>query len=125
MDDAIVQALITDRLIDITTIGSKTGQPHRIEIGFHYLDGEVFIAGTPGPRSWLANLIANPEFTFHLKGSLQADLPARATPIFVEGKRREIFTMIAERRRGSAPMDVEAWVVGSPLVQVEFPASVR
>ena len=120
MDDAIVKGLSTDRLIDRPTIGRTTGQPHRIEIGFHYLDGEVFIAGTPGPRSWLANLIANPEFTLHLKGSLQADLPARATPIFVEGKRREIFTMIAERGRTRAPIDVEAWVAGSALVQVEF-----
>jgi hypothetical protein len=65
-----------------------------VEIGFSYLDGEVFIARTPGPRSWLANLIASPEFTFHLNGSIQADLPARATSIFAEDKRWEIFTII-------------------------------
>ena len=120
MDESIVQALNKDRLIDITTIGRKTGQPHRIEIGFHYLAGEVFIAGTPGPRSWLANLIASPEFTFHVKGSIQADLPAKATQINVESKRREIFTMISERGRTRAPIDIEAWVAGSALVQVEF-----
>jgi hypothetical protein len=51
MDEAIVQALNKDRLIDITTIGRKTGQPHRIEIGFHYLAEQVFIAGIPDPRS--------------------------------------------------------------------------
>ena len=123
MDEAIVQALNNDRLIDITTIGRKSGQPHRIEIGFHYLAGEVFIAGTPGPRSWLANLIASPEFTFHLKGSIHADLPAKAAHIIVESKRREIFTMISERGRTRAPIDVEDWVEGSPLVQVEFLAS--
>jgi hypothetical protein len=33
MDDAVLQALNTDRLIDITTIGRTTGQSHRIEIG--------------------------------------------------------------------------------------------
>ena len=29
-------------------------------------------------RDWHANLLATPQFTFHLKESLQADLAARA-----------------------------------------------
>ena len=56
MDDTIRKALDTDRLVDITTIGRKTGQPHRIEIGFHWIEDDLFICGTPGPRGWLANL---------------------------------------------------------------------
>jgi F420H(2)-dependent quinone reductase len=45
-----------DRVIDITTTGRKTGEPRRIEIWFHRLDGRYFITGAPGrPRDWYAN----------------------------------------------------------------------
>ena len=123
MNEAIAQALHKDKVIDITTTGRKSGQPRRIEIWFHFLDNELLISGLPGPRDWLANLIANPQFTFHLKESVQMDIPATATPITGESKRREVFTRIAERRTDGRAMDVEAWVEGSPLVQVELHAT--
>lgn len=69
MDEAIKQALDQDRTIDITTTGRKTGQLRHTEIWFHNLDGELYITGTPGRRDWYANLLGDPEFTFHLKES--------------------------------------------------------
>ena len=81
MDEAVRQALERDRTIDITTTGRNTGQPRRKEIWFHNIEGRLYITGTPGSRDWYANLVANPQFTFHLKQSAQADLAARATPI--------------------------------------------
>ncbi len=122
MNEAIAQALEKDRLIDITTTGRKSGRPHRVEIGFHVLDDGLFIAGIPGRRDWLANLAANPQFTFHLKESVQMDIPATATLITVESKRREVFAKLAEQRQGGRPMDVDAWVEDSPLIQVELHA---
>ena len=122
MNEAIVQALEKDRLIDITTTGRKSGRPHRVEIGFHVLDDGLFIAGIPGRRDWLANLAANPQFSFHLKESVQMDIPATATLITAESKRREVFAKLAERRQGERPMDVDAWVEDSPLIQVELHA---
>ena len=122
MNEAIAQALEKDRLIDITTTGRKSGRPHRVEIGFHVLDDGLFIAGIPGRRDWLANLAANPQFTFHLKESVQMDIPATATLITVESKRREVFAKLAEQRPGGRPMDVDAWVEDSPLIQVELHA---
>ena len=122
MNEAIAQALEKDRLIDITTTGRKSGRPHRVEIGFHVLDDGLFIAGIPGRRDWLANLAANPQFTFHLKESVQMDIPATATLITAESKRREVFAKLAERRQGERPMDVDAWVEDSPLIQVELHA---
>ena len=59
---ALLKALQDDRLIDITTTGRKSGEPHRIEIGFHFVDGHVYITGRPGLRGWYANLLANPDF---------------------------------------------------------------
>ena len=120
MDDAVRKALEVDLVIDITTAGRKTGRPRRKEIWFHNLDGELYITGTPGQRDWYANLLAVPEFTFHLKTSARADLPARATPIVDVARRLEIFGKIQKRIASRLEMDVDAWVKGSPLVQVEI-----
>ena len=118
MDERIKQALKQDRTIDITTTGRKSGEPRRIEIWFHNLNGRLYITGSPGRRSWYANLVANPEFTFHLKESAQADLPARARPITAEAERREVMGRIT-RNVGRAG-DLETWVRESPLVEVDL-----
>jgi deazaflavin-dependent oxidoreductase (nitroreductase family) len=118
MDERVIHALERDRTIDITTQGRKTGQPRRTEIWFHNIDGHLYITGTPGPRDWYANLLAHPEFTFHLKQSVKADLPARATPILETARRRVIIARIHRKLGGYR--DLEAWVEGSPLVAVEL-----
>ena len=100
-------------VIDITTRGRNTGQPRRIEIRFHHIEGQVYITGRPPRRrDWYANLLAHPEFTFHLKESLQADLPARATPILDQARRRAIIAAIHQKR--GTYQDVEAWVEHGP-----------
>jgi hypothetical protein len=114
MNEQVKQALERDRTIDITTIGRKTGLLRRIEIWFHNLEGCLYITGLPGSRDWYANLVANPAFTFHLKESVQADLPARATPIVDEAQRRDILARIIGNLGGQR--DFEAWVQDSPLV---------
>ena len=118
MDEQVKQALERDRTIDITTIGRKTGSPRRIEIWFHNLEGCLYLTGLPGSRDWYANLVANPVFTFHLKESVQADLPARATPIVDEAQRRDILARITRNLGGQR--DLEAWVKDSPLVEVKL-----
>ncbi|HEY3291379.1 MAG TPA: nitroreductase/quinone reductase family protein [Anaerolineae bacterium] len=116
MDEKVVHALQHDQVIDITTTGRKTGELRRIEIWFHNVDGRLFITGTPGKRSWFANLAAHPGFTFHLKQSVQADLPARARVIAAEPERRAIMTRILAKL--NRPADLEEWVSHSPLVEV-------
>ena len=116
MEESIQRALVRDRTIDITTTGRKSGQLRRTEIWFHYLDGNLYITGTPGRRDWYANLVAHTAFTFHLKQTVQADLPARATPIVEPAQPREILARIHQSLGGER--DLEAWVAGSPLVQV-------
>ena len=116
MDSEIQNALETDRVIDITTIGRKTGQERRIEIWFHYVDGEVYITGLPGTRSWYANMKANPSFTFHLKESITADIPATARPVTDEDERREVLNKILHNIDRVSQLD--KWVAQSPLVHV-------
>ncbi len=74
------------------------------------------MTGTPGRRGWYANLLREPEFTFHLKGSAQVDLHARATAIVDVQLRRDILSLILEKL--GAPQDLETWVANSPLVEV-------
>jgi deazaflavin-dependent oxidoreductase (nitroreductase family) len=125
MSDETATALAQDRIIDITTIGRKTGEPRRIEIWFHRVDGRYYITGTPGrPRDWYANLVANPGFTFHLKESATADLPATARPVTDPAEREKVLAGLLAllgdftRKPGQEP---EVWVASSPLVEVTFP----
>jgi deazaflavin-dependent oxidoreductase (nitroreductase family) len=118
MDDRTRTALETDRTIDITTIGRRSGEPHRVEIWFHRVGGSIYITGSPGERDWYANLLAEPWFTFHLKDSVRADLKALAEPITDPDERRRILAEIRPRVGASAPL--EEWLARSPLVRVEF-----
>jgi deazaflavin-dependent oxidoreductase (nitroreductase family) len=118
MDDRIQRALSRGHLIDITTTGRKSGKLRRIEITFHNFDGRIYISGMPGRRrSWLANLEAQPEFTFHLKGAVSADLPARARVITDAPERRAVLAKVAEAWRRD---DVDVMVDTSPLIEVEI-----
>src|ERR1035437_77429 len=95
MDDSSHQALMRGGLIDITTTGRTSGQPRRVEIAFHSIGGCIYISGMPNAnrrRSWLANLEADPRFTFHLKHGVSADLPATARVIIDEAERRAVLT---------------------------------
>jgi deazaflavin-dependent oxidoreductase (nitroreductase family) len=115
--EAIETALERGHTIDITTKGRRSGEPRRVEIVFHNIDGRIYISGTPFPRKrrWLANLEADPHLTFHLKGKTRADLPATARVIDTEAERREILPHIA---RNWGRTDVEKMVRESPLIEV-------
>ena len=118
MDAEIERALKTDGMIDITTVGKKTGKPHKIEIAFHNFDGLLYISGSPGKRDWYANLVANPQFTFHLKQSTQADIPAKAIPITDEAARRQVLSKVVAKWGKQA--ELEAFIQSSPLVEVQL-----
>jgi hypothetical protein len=120
MDDAIRSALGVDELIDITTAGRSSGQPRRIEIWFHYIEDEVYLSSMPGKRSWNANLLANPDFTFHFKQGLVRDVAARATPVTDPATKRDVFAKMKDAESRMSHMDIDVWVVESPLVLVEF-----
>jgi deazaflavin-dependent oxidoreductase (nitroreductase family) len=116
-DDAIRRALARGHTIDITTTGRRSGQPRRKEIVFHTIDGRLYISGSPRPtkRDWLRNLEADPRLTFHLKGDVQADLPATARVITDQAERRAILPHIA---RAWGRDDLEDMVRDSPLIEV-------
>lgn len=121
---------IEDRTIDITTTGRRSGLPRRIEIVFFRLDDAIYLSGIPAdrPRDWLVNLAAGPEFTFHLKRDVVADLPATAEVVVDPAERRRILSVFVDeynRRRAAdspwPPGVLDEWVAHSPLVSVTFP----
>ena len=118
MEQQVKDALRNDRIIDITTTGRKSGKPVRKEMWFHNVDDVIYITGTPGRRDWYANMLATPEFGFHLKQSATADLQARAHPITDGGEKRAVFQTVLARLDRQDQLD--QWVAGSPLVRVEF-----
>jgi deazaflavin-dependent oxidoreductase (nitroreductase family) len=119
IDDRIRRALSRGHTVDITTTGRQSGRPRRIEVVFHNIDGRLYISGMPRRerRSWLANLDADPTMTFHLKGAVKADLPARARIIPDPLERQAILRRIAQAWRRT---DVDTMVRWSPLIEVEI-----
>ena len=116
LDQPIRDALDRGGRIDITTKGRKTGEPHRIEIVFHNVGGRLYISGMPGfKRSYIANLAADPHFTFHLKDGVSADLAATARIITDEAERRAVLIPIAHSWKRD---DVDVMVESSPLFEV-------
>jgi deazaflavin-dependent oxidoreductase (nitroreductase family) len=120
LDPHVQRALARPHRIDITTIGRRSGQPRRIELVFHVIDGDIVLSGMPGRRDWYANLVADPNMTFHLTGPVKADLPAVARPITEPEERRRV--MEAVTRNWQAEDRLETFYRHSPLVEVTFPA---
>lgn len=119
MNDQITASLARGHTIDITTTGRRTGLPRRVEIVFHNIDGRLIITGSPRSdrkRAWLLNLETDPNLTFHLKGSVKADLPATAREITEPVERRAIAEwVVANAWRNQ---DAEAMTAYSPMIEV-------
>jgi deazaflavin-dependent oxidoreductase (nitroreductase family) len=119
-DDRVQQALARPmNVVDITTTGRKSGEPRRLEIVLHNIQGRLYISGQPKKerRGWLRNLEAQPSFTLHLKQGVQADLPAKAREITQPAERRKVLEGVAGHWQRT---DVDTMVEYSPLIEVEL-----
>jgi hypothetical protein len=123
------EALRTDRLIDIVTVGARTGSRRVTEIWFTNIGGRIIICGTPsadgglGPRkrrSWLANLKANPHFEFCLKESVVRVLPAKASEVTDPDDRRRIMSAPETQWYRDQGFTLQELVDHSPIVEVTF-----
>ena len=129
MNEEIKQALEKDLTIDIVVTGAKTGLPRRTEIWFMNINGRIIICGTPKadgrqgnytPRDWMANLKANPEFTFCLKESVNAELKARAVEVVDVEDRRYLMSAPETQWYRSQVDSIDDLVSYSPIVEVFF-----
>ncbi len=118
-----------ERIIDITTTGRRTGRARRIEIFFFRARGATYLCSGAGgaATSWHANLLTEPDFTFHLKNGIRADVPARATPVTDQAERRAVLEEIVEDLNQPhdpgtiRPTRIEDWS-RSRLMRISFPA---
>ena len=122
MDTTTRDALARGGVVDITTVGAKSGADRRIEIVFHQFDGKYYITGKPGfKRDWLANMIANPQITVHLKDGVTADVPAEAHEITDGDQRATVLYRILTESWDNEPAKAEhilpRWVDEAPLVE--------
>ncbi|GAB4084840.1 hypothetical protein GCM10028784_14700 [Myceligenerans cantabricum] len=121
-------ATTRQRLVDITTTGRRTGLPRRIEIFFYHVAGRTYLcSGTVISPSWYVNLVANPEFTFHLKHGVRADLRATARPVTdVQERHAVLGEMVEDLNQPSnpgtlaQPVRLEDWERQCKLVEVTF-----
>src|SRR6187551_3328556 len=118
MNETIAASLAHGHTIDITTTGRRTGQPRRIEIVFHNIDGRIYITGSPSRRTrgWIHNLEADPHLTFHLKRTIRADLPATARVITDPAERYGLAEWVVANAWTN--QDVEAMARFSPFIEV-------
>ena len=119
-DPGVTEALANDLVIDITTMGRSSGEAKRIEIWFHNVDDRYYITGRPGPRSWYANVLANPAIVFHLKESTEADLEGTARAVTDADEKRSVFLSAKKLSEYINEGNVQEWVDGSPLIEVVF-----
>ena len=116
-DRDIIATLGKGGVFDITTTGRKSGEPRRLEIVYHVIDGRLYLSGIPMPtrRSWLANLDADPALTLHLRKPLPSAVAATVRIIESEAERRAVLPHVA---RNWGRDDIELMVRQSPLVEV-------
>jgi deazaflavin-dependent oxidoreductase (nitroreductase family) len=119
--DEVIASLGKGGVFDISTTGRKSGEARRLEIGFHVIDGRLYISGMPMPRrrAWLANLDSDAKFTLHLRKPAPRDVTATARIIDTEAERRSVMPHIA---RNWGRKDIDTMVRQSPLIEVEIGA---
>lgn len=122
-DNGVIQeALTRGGVADISTIGRRSGLERRIEIVFHHLDGELILTGRPGrKRDWEANIVANPEFTLHLKGAVEADLKVVGEKVSDPDERSDLIRRALVEGWNTPAFQADEilpnWVESSPLVR--------
>ncbi len=123
MDPATKDALDRGGIVDITTTGRTTGLPRRIEIYLHQLDGVYYLTGRPGfKRDWVANIVAHPEFTVHLKRDVVADVAVvgELEPDDTE-RGRILFRALTEnwgRDPDETRADLDRWIHQAPFIRL-------
>ena len=116
LDESTRAALQHSQIIDLTTMGRRTGQRRRIEIFLHHDDDQLFITGMPRAdrtRDWIHNISADPRVVVHLKQSVVADVPVIARVVTDPDERRPYIEAAARRWRRT---DVPEMLRHSPLI---------
>jgi deazaflavin-dependent oxidoreductase (nitroreductase family) len=111
-----VDRLAGFKTIDLTTIGRRSGALTRVEIWWFRVDGRFIITGTPGPRDWYANVLADSSVVVNVDGLV---LAATADPIEDPVFRRRVFTH-PDTRWYTTQAQLEQLLESSPMIELHF-----
>ena len=103
----------------LTTIGRRTGRPHRIEIWFASEDGRVYLLAGGRERSdWVRNLQANAHVTVELGGEAHVGA-AKVLAAGTAEDRRARELLVGKYGEGG---NLDAWGRTALAVVIEFTA---
>jgi deazaflavin-dependent oxidoreductase (nitroreductase family) len=105
----------------LTTIGRRSGRPHRIEIWFAAHDGRLYLrAGCRDRSDWVRNLRANPRVTVELAGQTRVGHGR----VLEEGTAEDHLSCdLLVSKYADDEDDLEEWGRISLPVAIEFPSS--
>jgi len=88
----------------LTTIGRRTGAPHRIEIWFAVKDNSIYLlSGGRDRADWVRNLQANPEVSIELGTETFSGVAQVLQPDFPEDRRAR--ELLVEKYRKANELD--------------------
>jgi|SRR5579875_2937263 len=101
----------------VTTIGRRTGRPHRIEIWFGIRDGRLYVLSGGRERSdWVRNLQANPRVTVELGDETHDGVARILDPATAEDRcAREL--LVGKYREGN---NLDTWGRTALPIVIEF-----
>ena len=111
-----LDTLQKEKLAHLTTVGRKTGKPHRVELWFSLGAGKIFLSHEGDYTDWMRNITKNRRVRIQI-GRL--DLEADAT-ILKEGVSKELGkTSLYEKYYGPAPKaTIEDWFELSTIIEL-------
>jgi deazaflavin-dependent oxidoreductase (nitroreductase family) len=113
-DPPSVEELARHLTVDLTTTGRRSGRPRRIEIWWFHVGERFYITGTPGPRDWYANILADPKVMVHAGGR---DLEGLAYPVLDPATRADVFDH-PKTRWYSTQAERQRLIDEAPMVEI-------
>ncbi len=104
----------------LTTIGRRTGRPHRIEIWFAAHEGRLYLLAGGRERSdWVRNLQANPEVTVELEDETRVGV---ARVLQASTAEDHLARELLAAKYATPANTLDDWKQRSLPVAIEFPA---
>jgi deazaflavin-dependent oxidoreductase (nitroreductase family) len=100
-DPSLIETAASEKEVELTTFGRKSGTPSRRIIWITALDGRLYIRSGPGlTRDWPRNLIANGRATLHIAGQ---DIPVRARHVTDPAEARAMHAPVKQKYDAERP----------------------
>jgi deazaflavin-dependent oxidoreductase (nitroreductase family) len=109
-----------DECCDVTTVGRRTGRPHRIEIWFGVIDGTMYLISGNGERAdWYRNALADPRVSVDLGAHTFA---ASARAVTDADERRRVGDVMAAKYRWNGDDSIgltrQSWCYEVPVLAI-------